>query len=469
MKQYIFYFLICFCIRLTGQDTSYVLTADEFMEVVKKYHPVARQAYLIPQQALAELRLAQGGWDPTVYSDYNRKSYDGKNYYSYFENSVKIPVWYGLEVKAGYDFVYGNNLNPEALLPDDGLGYLGVSMPLIKNLFIDKQRAALRQAQIFREASEQQRIIMLNDLLMQALTAYYEWAYSYYELQIYTNAVEVARFRFEATKNAARLGDRPYIDTTEALTQLQSRQLQQNDARLRFIQTSLDIANYLWLENGQPRPYDSRLVPAPLTSSYLQTDIPLSKADELEAQLRQSHPELLNYRFKLQQLDIERRLKIENLKPALNANYNLLSERFNFRSDAGIVFTNNYKFGINFYMPLAFVQGRAEYRLAKLKIQQTQYELDLKTQQLVNKLRAYYNELAILQEQTRIYEQSVSGFKQLFDGETIRFQNGESSLFLVNARENRYLESLVKLRELQAKFYKTDASLRWTLGVLGAQ
>lgn len=469
MRTPLFFLLTVVSLWGYAQSSSPMLTVSEFVEIVKQYHPVAKQAALLPQQALAELRLAQGGWDPTLYSNYDRKTYDGKNYYSYFENNIKIPVWYGVEVKGGYDVVYGNNLNPEKVLPDDGLGYLGVSVLLLRNMLMDKQRAALRQAQLFREASEQQKILQLNNLLADAIKTYYEWSYHYNELQVFTEAVKLAEIRFDATKKAAQLGDRPAIDTTEALTQLQSRQLQQTEARLQFIKAGFELTNYLWLDNGLPRAFDAALLPAPLSSEFLQVEILLSKADELETQLRQSHPELLNYRLKLRQLDIERRLKIENLKPTLNASYNVLSERFNFKSDAGIVFSNNYKLGVNFSMPLSFTQGRAELKLTKLKIEYARYELDNKTQQLVNKLKSYYNELAILQQQTRIYESSVDGFKRLLDGETIRFQNGESSLFLVNARENRYLESQIKLRELQAKFYKTDVALKWTLGNLALQ
>ena len=420
------------------------LSVSEFIEVVKKYHPVAKQAQLIPEQAKAELLIARGGWDPTIYSTYDSKTYDGANYYSYFENKISVPVWYGIEVNAGYDFAYGSNINSESKLPKDGLGYLGISVPLLKNMLMDKQRAALRKAQIFREASEQQRLIILNDLLL-------------------------AVIRFNATVQSNLFGDRAAIDTTEALTQLQNRQFQLNDARLLFLNSGLELSNYLWLENEQPRAFDSAIIPTPLSSQFTQQELLLSKLDDLTFQLRQTHPVLLNYNFKLRQLDIERKLKIENLKPTLNAKYNVLSERLNFQSNTGIVFSNNYKFGINFAMPLTFMQGRGALRLTKIEIQNTRYAIDYKQQELANKLRSYFNELINLQQQTKLYEETVSGYKTLFDGESIRFNNGESSLFLVNARENRFLDSQVKLRELQAKYYKTEAALKWTVGNIGRE
>jgi outer membrane protein TolC len=131
-------------------------------------------------------------------------------------------------------------------------GYVGVSVPLVKGMLMDKQRAALRQAQIFRDASEQQRLLLLNDLLLDAINTYYDWSYAYNEYAVYTEATRIAEVRYKATVQAALLGDRAAIDTTEALTQLQSRQFQLNEARLHFLNSGLELSNFLWLEDNKP-------------------------------------------------------------------------------------------------------------------------------------------------------------------------------------------------------------------------
>jgi outer membrane protein TolC len=447
-----------------ADTTLRVLTVSEFMEIVKNYHPVAKQAQLILEQAKAKLLIARGGWDPDLYSNYKNKTYDGANYYSYFESKISVPVWYGIEVNTGYDLVNGQNINVENKLPPNGLGYLGISVSLLKNVLLDKQRATLKQALIFREASEQQRLVILNDLLYNALKTYYDWSYAYNEYLIYTEAVRIATIRYNATIQGVIYGDRAALDTTEALTQLQSRQFQLNDAKLRFLNNGLEINNYLWLNNNTPRPIDTTIVPMPLNTDFTQQQIQLNYLEDMAFELQQNHPILLNYNFKLRQLDIERRLKLESLKPTLNAKYNLLSEQFNFQSQAGILLSNNYYFGLNFSMPLTFMQGRGALRLTKLEIQNTRYEMNYKKQELLNKLRGTFNELITTQQQTKLYEQSVQGFKALFEGETIRLNNGESSLFLVNARENRLLDAQIKLCELQTKYFKTEAELKWAVG-----
>ena len=49
-------------------------------------------------------------------------------------------------------------------------------------------------------------------------------------------------------------------------------------------------------------------------------------------------------------------------------------------------------------------------------------------------------------------------------GEQIRFESGESSVFLLNAREAALVSARLKLAELQAKYAQTQATLRWAAG-----
>lgn len=460
----LFTLLVLSGIKTNAIDSLRVLDVNAYVAIVGNYHPVAKQADLITQQARAELRIARGGWDPALTSDYASKTYNGSNYYSFFESAVKVPVWYGIEVKAGYDFAYGAYINPESKLPAGGLGYLGIQMPLGSELVFDKKRAALRQAQIFTRASEQEKLSQLNDLYLDALKAYYDWANAFAEYNIYVKAVKVAEERFIATCKTAALGDRPAIDTTEALTQLQSRQLQQVEAKMRYINALLQVNNFLWLPSGEPYPFDSLLVPVLPDTIITEGMLNMGSMETLAMQLKSIHPQLAAYSFKLKQLEIERRLKLESLKPKLNLQYNLLSNRFNFSSPAGSIFTNAYKFGLQFSMPLSFTQARGELTKVKLKIQETGYLFQLKEQQLINKLRSSFNELVSLQQQSHIYLQTTEGYKTLWEGEQKRFINGESSLFLVNSRENKYIEAQLKIAELTCKYYKAEATYKWATG-----
>jgi outer membrane protein TolC len=461
---------LCFCIvfftTTQAQDSTYALSANDFLNIVIRYHPIAKQADLLRKQAKAELTIAQGNFDPTINSNYDRKTFDGSNYYSLFESEIKIPSWIG-EVKAGYDYYYGININPENKIPQQGQSYFGISLPLMRDLITDKKRTALRQAKLFRDASEQHRFNQLNDLLYDAICSYYDWYSAYNTFSIYQNAVSVAEKRLEFTRKSVEFGDRAAIDTVEALTQLQTRLFELNDARTHLNNATIHLSNFLWYENDEPLLITEKIFPSKIDIDFLNQPILLSQVEEMSTQLKSNHPLLLAYNIKIQQLVAERRLKAQNVLPKLNASYNVLSRELDFfRNPEVAAIRNNYKFGVSFSMPLSFTQSRGELKLAQIKVKDAQYAFNLKSIELNNKLKVYFNELINYQSQTRLFDQTVNNFKLLLSGEEQRFRFGESSMFLVNTRESKVIESEVKLVQLKAKFYKTEAAVKWAAGNL---
>ncbi len=447
-------------------DSTYTLSAKDYMSMVLKYHPVAKQADLLTERAKAELLIARGNWDPLISSDYNRKTFDGKNYYSLFESSLKVPLWIG-EVKAGYDYYYGINLNPQNKIPAEGLSYFGISLPVLKDLITDKKRTGLRQAKIFREASEQQRLDQLNDLLYEALSAYWNWAVQSQSIAIHNAALNNATLRLNYTKKLVEFGDRPAIDSIEALTQVQTRQFQLNETMLMYNNSALGLSNFLWYENDEPFLLPATAKPTVLDSLLLQTPLTALAFDELLNNLAQTHPALAAYRFKISQLKADLLLKKQNILPTLNAQYNILSKELDFfRNPELQAVRNNYKFGVTFVMPITFAQSRCELKLARLKIMDAKYSMELKTLELTNKLKSYYNEVVTLRSQTELYIATIQNFQRLYDGEDRRFKVGESSMFLVNSRENKLIETQLKLIELQGKYQKSEAGLKWSAGKL---
>ena len=68
--------------------------------------------------------------------------------------------------------------------------------------------------------------------------------------------------------------------------------------------------------------------------------------------------------------------------------------------------------------------------------------------------------------QVNLLQKTYSNYQVLQRGEETRFFNGESTLFLVNIRENRTLEALIKLTETAVKYNKTAWGLQWAAGQL---
>lgn len=448
-----------------SQDTIKTLSAEQVMQIVKQYHPVARQASILIEKAKADVTIARGSFDPLLYNSTAQKTFDGINYYQYNRPALTIPTWFGAEVYAGLEKLTGSRTNPAETIGETS--YFGISVPLAKNLLMDKRRATLQTAKIFKGASEVERRNILNNLLLDAMKSYWYWMKHYQVYKILNDAVQVNEKRVQLVKTAFQLGDRPAIDTVEALTQLQAFQVQRENAWLEFQNAGLELSVFLWQQNDVPVVLPADIVPSDESLLVSVSGSSLPVLNELLYAAKNNHPELVLYDFKLDALSVEKKLKFQGLLPTINFRYNQLGKGYDiFKTATGPLFENNFQYGLTVGIPLRLSEGRGEYRKAKLKITEMQLQQYLKQVQVENKVKSYFNELVALKKQVQMQESAYKNYFVLQRGEEIRFQAGESSLFLVNARENKTLEALQKLQELRTKYLITVNALQSAAGLL---
>ena len=440
------------------------LTDTEYMERVLMHHPLAKQADLRIAQGNAYVMKARGSFDPKLGADLNQKYFDDKPYYSLLDAGLKVPTWFGLQFQGGYESNRGQFLNPENSDPTDGLVYAGVALPLGQGLFIDERRAMLRQAQVYQESTEVQRQAMINELLYEAASAYWNWFASYNIMLVYEEGLELATTRFIAVKRSAVLGDVPTIDTLESGIQVQNRQLMLQQSQLDFANATALLETYLWEDGTIPLEIDENTV-APNFEETESLSLNPTYVNQLDS-LSQTHPLLQQYRYKIEQLEIEQRWKREQLKPTLNLKYNALSEPVN--GDVLSAYSpNNYNWGLEFGMPLFLRKERGDMRLNAIKIQDALFDIFDKEQALLFKAQASLNDWQTTDQQVNLYRRTVRDYAGLLAGERTLFRNGESSLFMVNSRELGYLSTKVKLVELITKNRKARISADYAFGILG--
>jgi outer membrane protein TolC len=306
---------------------------------------------------------------------------------------------------------------------------------------------------------EEQRI-MLNDLLLNAGKAYWSWWQQWETYRLFEAAAENASQRFRLIKTAYEIGERPAIDTLEALTQLQSFKVQQAGVAQELNNARLELSLYLWQAGGQPYELPAAVVPGPPDG------LMLANADGLVNAIS-NHPLLRQYGFKIDALQVERRLKFQYLLPYATFKYNQLANGHGF-GDAlkAPLFQNNFKYGLSFALPLRFSEGRGEYRKAQLKIASAEWERMDKQLQLETKLHQYRNDWQQLQQQVQLQGTAMQQYAALQRAEEVRFTGGESSLFLINSREIKTLEARQKWIELQSKQQQSALGIRWAAGVL---
>ncbi len=430
-----------------AQDT---LSYEQFLELVTTFHPTAQRAALQGEMGDALVRFARGNFDPVVQSKLKEKYFQDKHYYTLFNSEVSVPTITGVELKAGYGDNAGLFLNPENYTPKDGTGYVGVSVPLGAGLLTDENRAGLRMAKQQQVQQEALSELTLNDLLLEASIAYWDWYKFHYTSDNLLIATQISTERFEFVKQEFSVGESAANDTLKAFVQWQDRYQDFFEANKGAIESFLTMNTFLWddtlvLKQG--------LVPQQLTFS----DEEMQLLDSI-SNLNESHPSLRYYEAKRLEAIANRRLKAEKLRPKLNFEYLLLSEGVMPQFDG---FGDNQLWGLSFEFPLLIRSERAGVQMAKIKIQDSQLMYDLKERELTNKLSNQYRQTNLLKSQLTTLESSVSAYTKLVTAEQLKYRMGESTLFELNMWEQKMIENQNKFLSLSSKYATSFAKIKW--------
>ncbi len=460
MRKFLLVFGLLTLVMANAQQDTLLLGFNEYMGYVKKYHPIAKQAQLTISIGQANLMKARGGFDPKIEADYEKKEFKGTDYWDRLNASFKIPTYYGLEFKAGFEQAEGTFINQDETFPDNGLYSAGVSASLARGFWINKRMATLKKAKFFREQSKADQDLLVNQILFDAALAYFDWLQAYKDAEIFKNFLENAQRRFEGIKQSALAGDRAIIDTVEAKIAVQNRALGLEQTNVAFRNKSLELSNFLWI-NDVPVELQPNVVPDETPEGDIDTTLEIM-GKPLDSFTLENHPKLRSLDFKIDGLNVDRRLKANKLLPKIDVEYNFITGTPDLLNSFS---TQDYKGGVKFFFPLFLRKERGDLKLAKFKIQDAQFERDNAAVEIKNKVFAIYNELDSFIEQNRLIDRIVTDYNTLLSAEERKLSFGESSLFLINSRESKLIDAELKQNEVQNKFFKAKAKLFKSLAI----
>lgn len=480
MKRSLLFIAICF-LGLTFQgraqtsmDSVFLLpdsvksfSIDNFYAVVLAHHPLVKQARLLSENARQEVRLARGSFDPKLESTYSTKDVQDKDYYNKFMASLTIPAWFPVDPKIGFEQNEGTYINPESSIPEsDNYRQLvtGIRLPVGRGLVTDERRAAVNQARLFTELAEAEQVKLINKILLDAAKDYWQWYYAYYSYRLFNRSTEIADEIFRRVHMNAVHGEASAIDTVQAKITLQQRLIERQEAYLEFINQGIRISNYLWDADEQPVLLSAQIAPVLLPGD--ETLLSTQTLSELKFMASQNHPELQKLNIKLNQLEVDRKLATEYLKPRLDINYGFINQPIgpdgSFQSFS---LGNNYKLGVDFSMPILLRKERAKLGQTKLKIRNTQLERTQAEREILNQVQQVFNQLAntntILHQQTSM----AKNYERLLNAELMNVELGESDLFKINVQQEKVIQAQTKLLKLKADYEKLKATLYWAAGV----
>jgi outer membrane protein TolC len=449
------------CLSHAQVQDSLVLGFSEYLGYVKAFHPIAKQAELALDMGQANLLKARGGFDPKLNVDYERKEFKGTQYYDRLNTTFKIPTWYGIELKGNFEQNEGAFINPEESVPEDGLYSAGVSLSLGRGSWINERMATLKQAKFFREQSKADRDLLVNQILFDASLAYFDWLQAYRNREVFANFLNNAEIRFQGIRSSALAGDIAAIDTVEAKIAVQNRALELEQAKVTLRNRSLELSNFLWLGENIPVELQPNVQPefgldTEIDRVFQIQGLPLDSFD------LENHPKLRSLGYKIDGLRVDRRLKTNKLLPTIDLEYNFLTETPEL---ANSFLIDQYKGGVKFELPLFLRKERGDLKLADIKLRDAQFEFDNAQIEIQNKVLAIYNELDSFETQNGLIEEIVANYEALLSAEERKFSFGESSLFLINSRESKLIDAVLKRNLVENKFFAAKAKLFNSLAV----
>ena len=480
MKRY--WWVICWLVTCTSvtctasaqqsdsTQTPEVLRFEEYYNVVIRNHPVVKQVALISQDAAQELRMARGMFDPKLEGkwDYKELTSDGKQteYWNLVDVGVKIPTYFPLEPKFGFERNKGSFVNPENFIDPKTSNqqvYAGVSMPIGKGLVIDKRRAVVNQAIILQDMAEAEQVKVINKFLLTVVKDYWNWYNAYENFVLMRQSINIAQNIFDLTRQQYQYGEAAAMDTVQAQITLQKRRIDYEQANIERIRAVLLLSNHLWTNDGIPLELEDNVIPEQPVEQLLASELLL----QLVASARENHPELAKLRLKNNSLEVEQQLARENLKPQLDLSYVLLDQPVAppGGSSRDFDFTDNFKLGVDFSFPIFLRKERGKLNQVKFKIQDNLLELSFREREILNNINARFNAVGTTMRLISQQADMVANFQLVVQAERLNLRLGESDLFKLNAQLEKLIESRSKLIKLRASYQKDVAELYWAAGV----
>ena len=166
--------LVGICLSQTVSLYSY----NTFLNSVKETNPLSKKAENNIIYGKAQLKAAQGNFDPQLGSNIESKQFNSSNYFTYGNAELKQPLYTSQYLKVGYQYGQGIKLNPELSTPLVGLPYVGIEASLLQGLMFDKRRAEVVKAKHYSEYFSAEQKIQMNDLMFSASNIYVDALYT---------------------------------------------------------------------------------------------------------------------------------------------------------------------------------------------------------------------------------------------------------------------------------------------------
>ena len=449
--------LIAFVLLLSSSASASELTEEEVVRSARQSFPLVIAAQRDVEGAEGGLRSARGGFDPIWRSTAAVET--GK--YPTFRAQTGIeqptPLW-GTTAFTQYRIGRGDFAVYDGKAETNQLGELrgGIRVPLWRDGPIDKRRAGITQQEYAVQAAESSRSLTIIEAVRASRLRYWDWVSAGQRLSALKSWLALAESRDLQLKERVARGDTPEIERTENQRAILQRRnavvLAERDVEI----TSNELGFYLRGNDGRIlAPLPSRL-PAKLPEA---APAVFPRSDEEQA-LR-NRPELARLSAQRSRAEVELRLAKNQSMPAVDTMLAVSGDLG--AGDPGRakpVVEAMVLVDIPLFNRAAL--GRAD--SARAEQARLDQQLRLQGDRVVLDVQNARVSLRVSEERARLAASELEVAKNLASAEWTRFTLGESTVLLVNLREQSSAEADLRHIDALADYRRALANYSFALG-----
>lgn len=417
------FFLMC----CTDASAESKINLSKVLQSVSAHYPQVRIASLEVAKAHGAYINAKGKFDPSINADTQSLPVGG--YISNYGNTqFTVPTLYnGLKLFAGYrngngDWpVYYQNY----LTNSQGEYRTGLSLPLLRDRLIDKERADLMTSEESVMMKQHDVEAIKIKIYQEAISVYWQWVEAGLQLEAFEELLRLAEARQHAIERQAKAGDIARLAISENLQQMTQREQLINQGNMIFEQASIQLSLYYRDAEGHP------VVPTKRQLPFNIATMPRSTVKKLP--VLSSHPAIKKLSNYSKIVKIKRDLAQNQLMPQLDA----AASTFKQYGTGGypLLIPQAAMVGVSFKFPIFQREAKGNLIQAQSELDQVASEKRFLYDQLRNDLSKMLVGIQRGARQLILLEKELSLAKKVQRGETKKFYEGDSTLFLVNQRE----------------------------------
>ena len=440
-----------------SQSNSSPLALETLLKTVNKSYPKIIAARLQVMKAQGEYLRALGAFDPSLKAN-TRSQPEGGYINNYANNELSIPTFAnGLRLFAGYRVGRGDYpIYYQNYLTNSGGEYrAGVALPLLKDFFIDKQRTALMtQTEMIVLSIHDVEATKLS-VYHETIKAYWQWVGSGLQLQTLKQLLSLAKKRRDAIVKQAESGDLPRLAVVENQQIIMQRQQSVNQGRMLFEQAAVSLSIYYRDQKGRPlTPSIQQLPKAVLIKGPRE----INNSSHIRTGLIH-HPAIQKLDRYYQIIKLKQKLAKNDLLPNLNA-MAYTSKQYGTGADPKLL-PQAAMIGIHFKFPIYQREAKGNIISTTSELKQIETEKKLLHEQLNNQFSNLLIALRMYRQQINLLNKELDFAKQVGAGEAKKFYEGDSTLFLVNQREQTTTQVQLNLINAKMALQETSSLVRF--------